>query len=98
MFINILIIILGFALLVVGAELLVRGASSIATKFHIPEMLIGLTIVALGTSAPELIITITSANSKATDLIVGNAIGSNLCNLLLILGLIAIIHPIVIDN
>lgn len=98
MLINILIVISGFILLVIGADLLVRGASNIAKKFYIPEMLIGLTIVALGTSAPELIITITSAQSGATDLIIGNAIGSNLCNLLLILGLIAIIHPILIDE
>ncbi len=98
MFINLLIIVLGFILLVVGADLLVRGASNIATKFHIPEMLIGLTIVALGTSAPELIITINSAWSGATDLIIGNAIGSNLCNLLLILGLMAIIRPVLIDD
>ena len=98
MFINLLIIVLGFILLVVGADLLVRSASNIATKFHIPEMLIGLTIVALGTSAPELIITINSAWSGATDLIIGNAIGSNLCNLLLILGLMAIIRPVLIDD
>lgn len=98
MFFYILMIIIGFVLLVLGAELLVRGASNIAKKFHITEMLIGLTIVAIGTSAPELIITITSANSGATDLIIGNAIGSNLCNLLLILGLMAIIHPIIIDK
>lgn len=98
MFINILMITLGFVLLIVGADLLVRGASNIAKKFHIPEMLIGLTIVALGTSAPELIITITSADSGANDLIIGNAIGSNLCNLLLILGLMTIISPVSIDE
>ena len=98
MFINILMVILGFVLLVIGADLLVRGASNIAAKFHIPEMLIGLTIVALGTSAPELIITITSAQAGATDLIIGNAIGSNLCNILFILGLMAIIRPVVIDD
>ena len=98
MFINILMVILGFVLLVVGADLLVRGASNIATKFRIPEMLIGLTIVALGTSAQELIITITSAQAGATDLIIGNAIGSNLCNILFILGLMALIRPLVIDN
>lgn len=98
MFINILMITLGFVMLVVGADLLVRGASNIATKFRIPEMLIGLTIVALGTSAPELIITITSAQAGATDLIIGNAIGSNLCNILFILGLMSIIRPVVIDD
>ena len=95
---NILMIILGFVLLVVGADMLVKGASNIAKKFHIPEMLIGLTIVAIGTSAPELIITITSTQSPGTDLIIGNAIGSNLCNLLLILGLMAVIRPVKIDK
>ena len=91
-------IVLGFGLLVLGADLLVKGASNIAKKFHIPEMLIGLTIVALGTSMPELIITINSATSGANDLIIGNAIGSNLCNLLLILGLMCVIRPVEIDK
>lgn len=98
MFFYIIMIIIGFVLLVIGADLLVNGASNIAKKFHIPEILIGLTIVALGTSAPELIITITSANSGAAELIIGNAIGSNLCNLLLIIGIMSIITPIVLDK
>lgn len=98
MFFNIIMIVLGFVLLVVGADFLVKGASNIAKKFHIPEMLIGLTIVALGTSMPELIITINSATSGANDLIIGNAIGSNLCNLLLILGLMCVIRPVEIDK
>lgn len=98
MFFEILMIILGFILLVCGADLLVKGSSNIAKKFHIPEMLIGLTIVAIGTSAPELIITITSANKNASDLILGNAIGSNLCNLLLILGLMAVLRPVEIEK
>lgn len=91
-------LIIGFALLIIGADLLVKGSSNIAKKFHIPEMLIGLTIVAIGTSMPELIITISSASSNATDLIIGNAIGSNLCNLLLIMGIIAILKPVKIDK
>ena len=91
-------IMIGFFLLVLGADLLVKGSSNIAKKFHIPEMLIGLTIVALGTSMPELIITISSTQQNATDLIIGNAIGSNLCNLLLIMGLVAILRPIKIDK
>lgn len=98
MFFEILMIILGFVLLVGGADLLVKGSSNIAKKFHIPEMLIGLTIVAIGTSAPELIITITSAGKNASDLILGNAIGSNLCNLLLILGLMAVLKPVEIGR
>jgi len=91
-------LIIGFLLLIVGADLLVKGSGNIAKKFNIPEILIGLTIVALGTSMPELIITISSASQNATDLIIGNAIGSNLCNLLLILGAIAILRPIIIDK
>ena len=94
----ILMIILGLILLILGADLLVKGSSSIAKKFHIPEILVGLTIVAIGTSAPELIITITSAKNSMSDLIIGNAIGSNLCNILLILGLMAVISPIKIDK
>ena len=73
-------LLLGFALLILGAELLVKGSSKIANKFNIPEILIGLTIVAIGTSLPELMITITSAQKGATDLIISNAVGSNLCN------------------
>lgn len=91
-------LIIGFFLLVLGADLLVKGSSNIAKKFNIPEILIGLTIVALGTSMPELIITISSARHNATDLIIGNAIGSNLCNLLLIMGIISILRPVKIDK
>lgn len=91
-------LIIGLAMLILGADLLVKGSSNIAKKFQIPEILIGLTIVAIGTSLPELIITIFSANNNATDLIIGNAIGSNLCNLLFVLGIIAIIRPIKIDK
>lgn len=98
MFLYVLMIILGLILLVIGAEFLIRGASNIAIRFKIPELLIGLTIVALGTSAPELIITITSAQAGHTDLIIGNAIGSNFCNLLLILGLTALIYPVKINK
>ena len=98
MLLQISMIILGFILLILGANLLIKGSVNIAKKFHIPEILIGLTIVALGTSMPELIVTITSANKGAGDLIMGNAIGSNLCNLLLILGLMAILKPIKVDK
>ena len=94
----ILLIIVGFALLMMGADLLVKGSSNIAKRFHIPEMIIGVTIVALGTSMPELMITISSANKGASDLIIGNAIGSNLCNLLLILGLTAVLRPVKLER
>ena len=95
---TIITMIIGFLLLVLGADMLVRGSSNIAKRFHIPEMLIGLTIVAIGTSMPELVITISSAQKGATDLIIGNAIGSNICNLLLILGTTAMLRTIEIDK
>ena len=90
----ILLIILGFILLVKGADLLVDGASNIAKKFHIPEIIIGLTIVSIGTSLPELIVSTTSAMGGHSDLAVGNIVGSNIANLLLILGLSAIIKAV----
>lgn len=96
--INVLLIMLGFIMLVVGADLLVKGSSNIAKKFKITETIIGLTIVAIGTSMPELVITISSAKAGATDLIIGNAIGSNLCNLLLILGVTTMLRPIVVEE
>lgn len=98
MLITIALIIVGFLLLIVGADLLVRGSSNIAKRFHIPEMIIGLTIVALGTSMPELMITVSSATKGTTDLIIGNAIGSNICNLLLVLGVTAILRPIKMEE
>lgn len=94
MFFQILILIFGFILLILGANGLVVGASNIAKKFHVPEILIGLTIVALGTSLPELVVTVVSSTNNSTDIIVGNVIGSNICNLLLVLGVIAVLKPI----
>ena len=90
----IIFIILGFILLIKGADYLVIGTSNIAKKFHIKEIIIGLTIVSIGTSMPELFISITSAYHGYSDISLGNVIGSNLCNLLLILGIAAIIKPI----
>ncbi len=87
-------IILGFVLLIKGADFLVDGSSKVAKKFHIPEIIIGLTIVSIGTSMPELFVSITSAMDGYPDMAVGNVIGSNVCNLLLILGLSAMIQAI----
>lgn len=92
--INILLIILGFTLLIKGADLLVDGASNIAKKLHIKEIIIGLTVVSIGTSMPELFVSITSALENHTDLAIGNVIGSNICNLLLILGISTIINSV----
>lgn len=98
MFLNIFMIIIGFIALVFGADILVKGSSNIAKKFYIPEVIIGLTIVCIGTSLPELIITATSSMKGYTDLIIGNAIGSNLCNILLILGFSSMLRPMIIDK
>lgn len=94
MIIQILLIVIGFLLLIKGADILVEGSSQIAKKLHISEMIIGLTIVSIGTSMPELFVSTTSALEGYSDISVGNIIGSNICNLLLILGLSAIIRPV----
>lgn len=98
MFLSVVLIIIGFILLIVGADVLVDGSSGIAKKFHIPEIIIGLTIVSIGTSMPELFVSITSALDGYSDMAIGNIIGSNLCNLLLILGLSATIKPVIFQK
>ena len=94
MIISIGLIAIGFILLIKGADFLVDGASNIAKKFHIPEIIIGLTIISIGTSMPELFVSITSAIDGFSDMAMGNVIGSNIANLFLILGLSAIIKSI----
>ena len=89
MLISILMIVVGFILLIKGADFLVDGASGVAKKFRIPEMIIGLTIVAMGTSMPELMVSLSSALEGHSDISLGNVIGSNLANILLILGICA---------
>lgn len=84
----------GFALLIKAAELLVDGASSIAKRLHISPIVIGLTIVAFGTSAPELIVNIFASASGNTEIAIGNILGSNIANILLILGVSAMIFPL----
>lgn len=88
---TIILLLLGLVILIVGAEALVKGASSISKKAGIPPIVIGLTIVAFGTSAPELIVNIFSALKGTTDIAIGNVIGSNISNILLILGVSAFI-------
>lgn len=94
MILAVCLIVLGFGLLIKGADFLVDGSSAIAKKFHIPEIIIGLTIVSIGTSMPELFVSTTSALEGHSDMAIGNVIGSNVCNLLLILGLSTVIRPI----
>ena len=92
--ISVILIIVGFGLLIKGADFLVDSSSSIAKRLHIPEIVIGLTIVSIGTSLPELMVSVKSAISGHSDMSVGNVVGSNVCNLLLILGLAAAIRPL----
>lgn len=93
---TILLFIAGLALLIAGAELLVRGASALALKMGMSSLVIGLTVVAFGTSAPELAISLESAYADQADLMLGNVIGSNIFNVLFILGISAIITPLVV--
>lgn len=87
--------ILGFFLLIKGADFLVDGASNIAKKFHIPEIVIGLTIVAIGTSIPELVVSLNASIKGLSDISIGNIVGSNITNLLCILGITSIISPLI---
>lgn len=96
--INIVFIILGLIFLIKGADFLIDGASNIARKFKISEFVIGLTVIAVGTSLPELMVSIQSILKGSPDLLVGNVVGSCVCNLLLILGIISIIRPIKIQK
>ena len=84
----------GLTLVVKGADFLVNGASSLAKRLRIPEMVIGLTIVAFGTSAPELVVNVFSSIAGKSELVLGNVIGSNVCNTLLILGVAGFIYPL----
>ena len=94
MIVHSILLILGFILLIKGADFLVDGASSLAKKFHIPEMIIGLTVVAIGTSMPELVVSVQSALEGHSDIALGNVVGSNLVNMFLILGICAIMKPL----
>ena len=98
MLLKIVFIIVGFFLLIKGAELLVSAATSIAKKFNLSEMLIGLTVVAIGTSLPEIFITITSSIDGHIDLIIGNSIGSCVCNFLFVIGLTSLIGKVKLDR
>lgn len=93
-----LLLIAGLILLIISGEALVRGAVSVAKGFHIPPIIIGLTIVAFGTSAPELVVSLEAALNGAPGLAIGNVVGSNITNTLLVLGLPAIITPLVISD
>ena len=96
--INFGLLIVGFVLLMKGADIFVDGASKIAIKMHVPEIVVGLTIVAMGTSAPEAAISITAALNNGAAISIGNVIGSNIMNIALILGLTSIIATLPIKD
>lgn len=93
---NLLMLALGFVLLVKGADWFVDGAAGIANKFKIPQLIIGLTIVAMGTSAPEAAVSISAALKGSAEITIGNIVGSNILNILNILGLTAVITPVAV--
>jgi cation:H+ antiporter len=92
------LVILGFGLLIFGADALVKGASALAKKLNMSDLAIGLTIVAFGTSAPELVVSSVASMNEQSDLILGNVIGSNNFNLFVILGIVALIKPITVQK
>lgn len=98
MLLNVLGIIIGFVLLVKGADWFVDGSSSIAKKLRIPAVVIGLTIVAFGTSAPELAVSVSAALKGSNDIALGNVVGSNIFNTLVVLGASAAITPIMVGK
>ncbi|MBR2753784.1 calcium/sodium antiporter [Candidatus Saccharibacteria bacterium] len=91
---QIALLVIGFIFLIKGADWLVDGASSVASNFKVSKLLIGLTIVAFGTGAPELAVSFSSLINGSTDILVGNVIGSNIINVLLLIGVAALIRPI----
>ena len=98
MLLQFLLLAVGFVMLVKGADWFVDGASGIAEKFRIPPLIIGLTIVAMGTSAPEAAVSITATLKGTADITVGNIVGSNILNVLVILGLSAVITPLAVGK
>lgn len=95
---QIILLIVGFVVLIKGADIFVDGASSLAQNFKLSKMLIGLTIVAFGTSAPEFAVSIKSIISNNADMVIGNVVGSNIFNILFIIGICSLIKPIVVKN
>ena len=96
--VSLILLIVGFALLVWGADKFVAGASALARRLGVSPLLVGLTIVAFGTSAPELAVSVTAAIQGANEIAVGNVVGSNIFNLLVVAGLSAVVCPLVMDR
>lgn len=96
--IELALLVVGFVMLIKGADIFVEGASGIAAKFGIPQLVIGLTIVAMGTSAPEAAVSITAAFKGTADITIGNVVGSNIMNILVILGVTAAIVAVAVQQ
>ncbi len=96
--VSIILIVIGFVLLIKGADFLVNGSSSLSKRFNVSDIAIGLTVVAMGTSAPELVVNIISGAQEHHDAVFGNIIGSNIFNIFLILGIAAVIYPITVHK
>ena len=92
------LLIVGFFMLGKGADWFVEGAASIATRFGIPQLVIGLTIVAMGTSTPEAAVSLAAALKGSADITIGNVVGSNILNILIILGITALVNPIKVQK
>ncbi|WP_109829977.1 calcium/sodium antiporter [Reichenbachiella versicolor] len=92
------LIIVGFVMLIKGADFLVNGASSLAKRYNVSDIAIGLTVVAMGTSAPELVVNIISGSGGHSDVVFGNIIGSNIFNMFLILGVSSVIYPLTVQK
>lgn len=97
-FVQFIVLVIGFIMLMKGADWFVDGSSKIADRFGIPQLVIGLTIVACGTSAPEAAVSITAALRGSAEITIGNVVGSNIINILLILGITAVIIPLAVQN
>ncbi len=98
MILDLILLIVGFIILIKGADIFVDGASSVAGNFKVSKMLIGLTIVAFGTSAPEFAVSVKSLLNNNGDIVLGNVIGSNILNILLILGVSSLFHSLNVTN
>ena len=97
-FLDVVFLAIGFLLLAKGADFFVDGASSVARRFKIPQLIIGLTIVAMGTSLPEAAVSIQAALQGNADISIGNVVGSNILNILIILGLSALVFPLLMHK
>ena len=95
--IQLALLVVGFVFLVKGADWFVEGAGKVAEKFGIPQLVIGLTIVAMGTSLPEAAVSVSAALKGSADITIGNVVGSNIMNVLVILGLTSVIRPIAVQ-